>query len=38
MTRPIGEQLVRFIAPYSPKPRISHQMEFCAGTTSEAST
>ncbi len=23
---------MRFIAPYSPQPRISHQMEFCAGT------
>ena len=24
--------LVHFITPYSPPPRISHEMEFCAGT------
>src|SRR5208282_1158907 len=27
-----GIQLVRFIAPYSPQPRISQEMEFCAAT------
>ena len=35
LTSAIGDQLVRFIAQYSPQPRISHEMEFCAGTPAQ---
>jgi len=35
LTRAIKDQLMRFTAQYSPQPRISHEMEFCAATGSD---